>query len=133
MLGDGTAATVRSAVSSSFASSTALVISSTNSGTPSVRLIMPPYICWKHLVADDAVDHRTDFALSQSIDSEGRHIGAPNPGRLKFGPERHDQQHAKAWYPVHDATEGFELRWVGPMCVLEDHQQRILARQRHDL
>src|SRR6516164_3809021 len=40
MLGDGTAATVRSAASSSFASSTALVISSTNRGMPSVRSMM---------------------------------------------------------------------------------------------
>jgi hypothetical protein len=40
MLGDGTAAAVRSAASSSFASSTALVISSTNRGMPSVRSMM---------------------------------------------------------------------------------------------
>ena len=60
-------------------------------------------------------------------------MGTPNPGRFELGPERHDQQHAKGWYPVHDATEEFEGCWVGPMCILEDHQQRILTRQGDDL
>ena len=31
--------------------------------------------------------------------------------------------------PVHDPTEHFEARRVGPMRVLEDHQHRSLARQ----
>ena len=60
-------------------------------------------------------------------------MGPSDPGRLKLGPERHDQQHAKGWYSVHDATKQFEARGVGPMCILEDHQQRILARQGLDL
>ena len=47
------------------ASSTALVISSTNSGMPSVRSMMSCRIlAGMRLVADDAVDHGVDFALA---------------------------------------------------------------------
>ena len=35
--------------------------------------------------------------------------------------------------PVHGPTERFQARRVGPMRILEDHQHRILARQRLDL
>ena len=47
-----------------------------------------------------------------------------DPGRLKFRPERHDQQHAKACDPVHDPTEHFQARGIGPMRILKDHQHR---------
>ncbi len=43
-------------------------------------------VCRKQLIADDTVDHRTDFTLGQPIDSEGGHArpsiqGAWNSGR----------------------------------------------------
>ena len=60
--GDGTAAAVCSAAPSLSASSTAFVISSTNSGMPSVRSMMSCRIlAGNELVADDAVDHGTRF------------------------------------------------------------------------
>src|SRR5262249_9502081 len=31
---------------------------------------------------------------------------------------------------VYDSTERFQARWVGPMHILEDHQHRLLPRQR---
>ena len=53
------------------ASSTAFVISSTNSGMPSVRSMMScRMFAGSELVAGDAVDHGGDFALSQTIDGE---------------------------------------------------------------
>ena len=49
------------------ASSTAFVISSTNSGMPSVRSMMScRMLAGSELVADDAVDHGSDFALLQA-------------------------------------------------------------------
>ena len=82
------------------------------------------------LVADDAVDHGADFALRQPIEGEGGDVRPSDPGRLELRPERHDQQHAKGRDPVHGPTEHFQARGVGPMRILEDHQHRILARQR---
>src|SRR5262249_55932880 len=35
----------------------------------------------QHLVADEVVDHRADFALRQSLDGEGTHVRLPDPGR----------------------------------------------------
>jgi hypothetical protein len=124
---------VRRASPSPSASSTALVISSTNSGMPSVRSTMSCRMFRQRLVADDAVDHGVDFALRQPIEGQRGHMRPPDPRRLEFRPERHDQQHAKARDPVHEPAERFQARGVGPMRVLEDHQHRTLACQRFDL
>ena len=71
------------------ASSTAFVISSTNSGMPSVRSIMSCRIlCGERLIAGDAVDHGSDFALPEPIDGEGGNVGSSNPRRLELRPDR---------------------------------------------
>ena len=95
--GDGMAAAVRCAAPSLPASSTALVISSTNKGMPSVRSMMS----WRMLAGRDLLPTTRsimalDFALRQPIDGESRHVRPSDPGRLELWPERHDQQHAKA-------------------------------------
>ena len=85
----------------------------------------------RELVADDAVDHGVDVALRQPIDGEGRHVRPSDPGRLELWPERHDQQHAEG-LRIRSTTRpnSFQARGVGPMRILEDHQHRILPRQR---
>jgi hypothetical protein len=83
----------------------------------------------QQLVGDDAVDHGSDFALSESIEREGSHMRTPDPRRLEFRPERHDQQRTKCAYSVYDPPKYFEARRIGPMRILEDHQHRIGARQ----
>ena len=50
----------------------------------------------------------------------------PDPGRLEFRPERHDQQHAECLESVDGPTERFQARGVGPMRILEDHQHGIV-------
>jgi hypothetical protein len=87
-----------------------------------------PNACREKLVADDAVDHGADFALSQPIDGNGGRVRPSDPRRLELWPECHDQQHSESWYLVHDSTEQFEARGVGPMGILENHQHRIFAR-----
>ena len=63
------APTARSAAPSPAASNTALVISSTNSGMPSVRSIMSCLmLAGSGLIADDAADQGSDFALSKPVE-----------------------------------------------------------------
>ena len=109
--GDGTAATVCRASPSLSASNTALVISSTNSGMPSVRSMMS---C--RMLAGSALLPATPSIMAAISRSASRlmrecsYMRLSDPWRLKFWSERHDQQHAKACYPVHGPTERFEAR-----------------------
>jgi hypothetical protein len=68
---------------------------------------VPPDARWQQLVANDAVDHGAYVALCQSIDREGSHVRPSDPGPVEFRPERHDQQHRKGGYHVHNPTEHF--------------------------
>jgi hypothetical protein len=81
------------------------------------------------LVADDAVNYCADFALRQAIDRERSHMRLSDPGRLEFRSESYYQQEAKGPNPVHSSPEHFQARGVGSMCILEDHEHRILACQ----
>ena len=47
------------------------------------------------LVARDAVDHGSDFALAEAIKGESGDIGPTNPRRLELRSVRDDQQHSK--------------------------------------
>ena len=81
------------------ASNTALVISSTNSGMPSVRSIMSCRITFagSELIAGDAVDHCSRLrARIKPVEGEGCDVWSSDPRRLEFRPEGHDQQHAKS-------------------------------------
>ena len=88
-----------------------------------------PYVRRDELVADNAVDHGLNVALREPIDGESRHVRPSDPGRLELWTERHNQQHRKGANPVDDPTEHFQARWIGPVRILEDHQQGVLPRQ----
>ena len=91
----GPAAAVCRASLSLPASSTALVISSTNSGTPSVRSTMSVEISrGSALPPAMLVDHRRLSRRVSRSSVSGGHVRLSGPGRLEFRPERHDQQHA---------------------------------------
>src|SRR5215469_14644532 len=115
-VGDGTAAIARAAAVSLPASSTALVISSTNKGIPSVRSMMS---C--RMLADSWLSPTTrsimaaGFVLCQSIDEDGVDVRPSNPRRVEFRPERHEQQHLKCPNSVYNPTERFQAGWVGPL------------------
>jgi hypothetical protein len=49
-----------------------------------------PDVRWDELVASDAIDHRGDVALPQTINGDECHIWSPDPGWLEFRPERHE-------------------------------------------
>src|SRR6516225_5319082 len=62
------------------------------------------------LLPDDAINHRADVTLSQSIDGEECHIRSPYPGSVKFRPKCHDQQRRKGANPIDDPTKRFQAR-----------------------
>ena len=54
---------------------------------------------------------------------------AADPGRGEFGAECYRQECAPARQPVDQPAENIEGRWVNPMRVLQQHQDRELFRQ----
>ena len=116
-------ATVRRASSSDAVSSTAFVISSTNSGIPSVRSMMS----WRtaagqRIVADDLIDHDVNVARRKPVEGEDGHVRLLDPGRLEFRPEGNDQQHAMTRDVAHQSTDQLEARRVRPVRIFKDHQ-----------
>ncbi len=83
----------------------------------------------QRLVADDAVDHGVDLAMSQPVEGKSCDVRLSDPGRLELRPERHDQQRAKARDLIHHATECFQARRVAPVRILEDQEHGAGARQ----
>jgi hypothetical protein len=88
---------------------------------------VPPDARRQQFFADNAVDHRAYVALCQPIDGEGCHVRLSDPRWVEFRPEGHDQQHGKDRALVHNSTEHFQARRVGPMRILENHQHWIRA------
>ena len=94
------------------ASNTALVISSTNNGMPSVRSMMSCVMLFRQrLVARDAVDHGSDFALPKPVEGECSYVRLPNPRRLKLWSVRNDQQDAKSSYSVQRRDRALPGSW----------------------
>jgi hypothetical protein len=85
-----------------------------------------PNACRERLVAEDAVDHRVDVALWQAIEGQSGYMRLSVPGRHKFRPKCNEQQNAKGRDSIYNSAERFQTRRIGPMSVLEDHQNRIL-------
>ena len=56
-----------------------------------------------------------------------------DPGGIELGPERHDQQHWKGRDPIDDQAEYFQARGVGPVHILDDHQDSSLTCERLEL
>jgi hypothetical protein len=90
-------------------------------------------IRWQQLIADDALDHGSDFTPCQPIDCHGRHVVLSDPRRVELRPKGHDQQHAKQGDPIHHPTERLQARGIDPMRVLQDHQYRTQPCQGFDL
>ena len=133
-IGGGIAAAVRSAASSLSASRTAFVISSMNRGIPSVRSMMS---C--RMLAGRSLLPITPSIIA-SMQRFGRRLKRnsgdarlSDPGRRKFRPERNEQQNAKGRNSVYNSADDFQARRVGPMRILEDHQNWTLSCQRFHL
>ena len=83
----------------------------------------------QRLVADDAVDHAVDLAMTQTIEDKSCHMRLSDPGRLELRPKRHDYENGKVRNPIYRATERFQTRRVAPVRILHDHQHGARARQ----
>jgi hypothetical protein len=79
------------------------------------------------------LDQRGAIAPVQPIERHHADLRLAGPGRLEFGPERHDQQHRQAAYPLDGEVEQFARGRVDPMRVLENHDYQLPARQTLDL
>ena len=103
------------------ASSSAFVISSTNSGCRRRARRCPAGFAASGLSSAtrsiSAVTSHGPRRLSVSAVT-----WAARPGRREFGPEGDKQQGAQAADPVQQPAERLEARRVGPVGVLEDHQ-----------
>src|SRR6516164_9449082 len=104
-------------------STTALVSSSTKSGTPSVRST----IC-AAISSGRALPPVTPAIISARCRGASRlrarkgDVRAADPGRGEFGPEGDDQQDPKHRHPIYDQIIELERGRVAPLRVLEQHQ-----------
>jgi hypothetical protein len=73
--------------------------------------------------------------IAPHLGSGGQHgnLRLADPGRLELGAERHDQQHRQAAHSLDGEIEQLARGRVDPMCVLENHYRRLLARQTFEL
>ena len=124
--GDGTAATARSAAPSPSASSTAFVISSTNSGMPSVRSMMS---C--RMFAGSGLLPTTPSMMAAMSRSPSRlsvrrsHAAVRSTAARTRAGSVTTSSTRRVLNPVHCPTESFQARGIGPMRILEDHQYRL--------
>jgi hypothetical protein len=80
-------------------------------------------------VAGQPQHQRGDLALAKAVQRQHRHMRLAAPGRLKLGPEGNHQQDGQARDPVDGQIDQLARGRVDPMRVLENHHQRLLARQ----
>jgi len=86
-------------------------------------------LIWQRPAAGDLLDQSSTLAPVQAIEGQHRHLRLTGPGRLELGAERHDQQHRQIRSPLDYKVEQLARGRVDPMHVLENHHQRLLARQ----
>ena len=111
-------------------SSTALVSSSTNNGTPSAALgDLLHDLGWQPRISGDIRDDRRCVEPVEPCQRQHRHMRLPGPRRLKLGPEHSQQQDRPPGDPLAHAVEQFARTWVYPVNVVEQHQHRLVPRK----
>ena len=83
--------------------------------------------------ADQPLDHGRALAAAQPVELQQRGVCLGAPGRREVRPEGHHHQHADLLDALDHQTEELEGRGIDPLRILEDGQDRTLARQRLDL
>ena len=64
----------------------------------------------------------------QAIQRQQGDLRLAGPRRLELGAERHNEQHGQATHPLQTEVEQLARGRVDPMRVLDDHENRLLAR-----
>ena len=133
--GEGTIATVRRAACSlSSPSSTAIVISSTKRGMPSVRSTISAITSAGSSLLPTRCAMMTRASRSPSrLSIRLVYMRLAHPRCVELRAERHDEKHGKGFNLVHGSAKRLQARWINPMRVLEDHQYRFGTRQRFSI
>jgi hypothetical protein len=84
-------------------------------------------------VADDSADQCVAFVPPEATQRQCRHMGLSRPRRLIFRAEGRDQQYRQTIDLLNDQVEQLAGGRVGPMQILEDHQNRLATRQTAEL
>ena len=130
--GSGLAAnTAATRLSRSPLSSTALVSSSTNNGTPSARSTISSTISRERpALPAEPLDQRRAVAPAEPVQRQHRHMRLAAPGVLELGAESDDEQDRHPRHPIDRQVEQLARGRVDPMRVLENHQNRPAAAPR---
>jgi hypothetical protein len=111
-------------------SSTDLVSSSTNNGTPSVRSVISSTIsAGSAEFPATFCDHHGRVAPVEPRQSERRHMRLPGPWWLKLGTEHGQQHHRPVADSLYCALQQFARTRVDPVKVIERYQHRLLPRE----
>ena len=68
------------------------------------------------------IGERCGLMRVEAAQLKGSDAGTPVPGRLKFWPERDDQQHRQRPEPYDQPVHQLERAWIGPMRVFEQQE-----------
>src|SRR6516162_1856968 len=132
---DGGTADIGTLPRSAPASTTALVNSSTKSGTPSVRSTISSTTSGGNAPRLPA-SRRTSVAPSfaaEPVQRDHCHLRLADPRWLELGPVGCDQQHRQARDLLDSKVEHLARSRIDPMQIFEDHQYRLPPRQRLEL
>jgi len=74
-----------------------------------------------------------DLGGGQAVERYAGDVRQPGPGRLVFRPEGDQHHYRQGAEPLDHQIEHFERGRIGPVGVLEQHQDRLLSRQCFEL
>src|SRR6516162_407840 len=120
---DGGTAAIDTWPRSAPASTTALVISSTKSGTPSVRSTIIRRQCPE--IAAEPMHEDRPFIAVEPVQRDHRHLRPSDPRGLELGAVGCGQQHRQIGDLLDRKVEHLARGRIDPMQVLEDHQYRL--------
>ena len=83
--------------------------------------------------AAQTLDHGSALTAAQPVELQQRGVRLGAPGRREVRPEGHHDQRADLLGALDHQIEELERRGIDPLRILEDGQDRPLARQRLDL
>ena len=83
--------------------------------------------------AGDMLGQGRDLGGGQAVERYAGDVRQPGPGRLVFRPEGDQHQYRQGAEPLDHQIEHFERGRIGPVGVLEQHQDRLLSRQCFEL
>ena len=125
--------TAATRLSRSSLSSTALVSSSTNNGTPSARSTISATVSWARLALPAVLDQRGAVMPAEPVQRQCGYVWLPAPAVLKLGAKGDDDEDGQPRCAIDGQVEQLARGRVDPMHVLEDHKNQSTLRQDREL